>query len=117
MAKYPLSRQRLHLARPAVDQPLALGRLAVLVKVVADQAHRIQPRRARVYLDGLVGRRLQAVHRAAERLARAHQEVVVALRGGLVAVALDQRDAADLVAGAFARIDRADREALGLPAL
>jgi hypothetical protein len=57
-----------------------------------------------VGLEGLVGRHLQAVHRGTQRLAlRAHQPVVVAPGGFGVARALDQRDAADLVARALAR--------------
>ena len=50
---------------------------------------------------------LQAAGLRADGLpGRAHQPVVVALRVGLVARALDQRDAADLVARAFARAPR-----------
>jgi hypothetical protein len=60
---------------------LALRRLAVLLEVVLDQAHAIERRDARVGLEGLVGRHLQAVGARADLLARrAHEPVVVALR-------------------------------------
>src|SRR4051812_7273873 len=55
------TRRGFDLARPAVDQPLAFRGLAVLLEVVLDQSHVVQARHARVRLEGLVGRRLQAV--------------------------------------------------------
>ena len=103
---------RADLLVPALEQALALGGRAVLREVVVDELDVGDLRRQRRDRRADVRRNLELLRLRAQRLRlRRQRPVVELLRVVQVARALDDRQRADFVAGAFARRDALHRKA------